>query len=156
MHVLRAEKGYPIIGQETDGTTTPQDLGMGALVSTKKDFIGRRSHRRPDAMRPDRKQLVGLLPVDPTALLPEGAQLVSLDADLVTTPVPMLGHVTSSYQSAALGCTFALALIKGGRDRIGEHALAPLVGGTVEVEITGSVLFDPENRRRDGEPAASA
>ena len=154
MHVLRAEKGYPIIGQETDGTTTPQDLGMGALVSTKKDFIGRRSHRRPDAIRPDRKQLVGLLPVDPTALLPEGAQLVSLDADLGTTPVPMLGHVTSSYRSAALGRAFALALVKGGRDRIGEHALAPLVDASVEVEITGSVLFDPENRRRDGEPAA--
>jgi sarcosine oxidase subunit alpha len=152
MHVLRAEKGYPIIGQETDGTTTPQDLGMGALVSTKKDFIGRRSHRRPDALRPDRKQLVGLLPLDPDSLLPEGAQLVSLDADLATTPVPMLGHVTSSYRSAALGRTFALALVKGGRERIGERALAPLAGGTVEVEITPSVLFDSDNRRRDGEP----
>ena len=80
MHVLRAEKGYPIIGQETDGTLTPQDLGLGALVS-KKDFIGRRSQRRPDSLRPDRKQLVGLLPVDPEDLLPEGAQLVALDAD---------------------------------------------------------------------------
>ena len=153
MHVLRAEKGYPIIGQETDGTVTPQDLGLGALVSTKKDFIGRRSHRRPDSVRPDRKQLVGLLPVDPDALLPEGAQLVARDTDMGRLPVPMLGHVTSSYRSVALGRTFALALVKGGRDRVGEHVLAPLADGVVEATIAESVLFDPENRRRDGEPA---
>jgi sarcosine oxidase, subunit alpha len=153
MHVLRAEKGYPIIGQETDGTTTPQDLGMDGLVSKKKDFIGRRSQRRPDSVRPDRKQLVGLLPVDPDALLPEGAQLVAPDADLTQIPVPMLGHVTSSYRSAALGRTFALAMIKGGRERIGERLLAPTIDGSIEVEVTGSVVFDPENRRRDGEPS---
>ena len=151
--MLRAEKGYPIIGQETDATVTPQDLGMAWAVSTKKDFIGRRSQRRSDATRADRKQLVGLLPVDPDVRLPEGAQLVAPDADLGSTPVPMLGHVTSSYRSAALGRTFALAMVKGGRDRIGEHVLAPLVDGTVEAEIVDSVLFDPENRRRDGEPA---
>ncbi len=153
MHVLRAEKGYPIIGQETDGTVTPQDLGMGGLVSKKKSFIGGRSHGRPDAIRPDRKQLVGLLPIDPEALLPEGAQLVAPDADLATMPVPMLGHVTSSYRSAALGRTFALALIKGGRARLGERVLAPLADGSIiEAVITSSVAFDPENRRRDGEP----
>ncbi|MEO6207805.1 MAG: glycine cleavage T C-terminal barrel domain-containing protein, partial [Candidatus Limnocylindrales bacterium] len=88
------------------------------------------------------------------ALLPEGAQLVAPDADLATTPVPMLGHVTSSYRSAALGRTFALALVKGGRDRLGERVLAPLADGSViEALITSSVVFDPENRRRDGEPA---
>jgi sarcosine oxidase subunit alpha len=157
MHVLRAEKGYPIIGQETDGTVTPQDLGMGALCSTKKAWIGGRSHRRPDALRPDRKHLVGLLPVDPDALLPEGAQLVARDADLVHKPVPMVGHVTSSYRSAALGRTFALALVKGGRDRIGERLRAPLLDGTViEAEVTGSVVFDPENARRDGDPGELA
>jgi sarcosine oxidase subunit alpha len=154
MHVLRAEKGYPIIGQETDGTVTPQDLGMGWAVSTKKDFIGRRSHRRPDAQRPGRKQLVGLLPIDPDEVLPEGAQLVAPGTDLGEPPVPMLGHVTSSYRSAALGRTFALALVKDGRDRIGERVLAPLVDRTSEVEIVDPVLVDPENRRRDGEPAA--
>jgi sarcosine oxidase subunit alpha len=153
MHVLRAEKGYPIIGQETDGTVTPQDLGLGALVSTKKDFIGRRSQRRPDSLRPDRKQLVGLLPVDRDELLPEGAQLVAPDADLASVPVPMLGHVTSSYRSAALGRTFALALVKAGRDRIGERVSVPLADRVVDATIAGSVLFDPENRRRDGDPA---
>jgi sarcosine oxidase subunit alpha len=153
MHVLRAEKGYPIIGQETDGTVTPQDLGMAGLCSTKKAWIGQRSHRRPDAQRPDRKQLVGLLPVDEAATLPEGAQLVAPGVDLTRTPVPMLGHVTSSYRSAALSRPFALALVKGGRDRIGERLLAPLLDGTVlEVDVTGSKLFDPDDTRRDGEP----
>jgi sarcosine oxidase subunit alpha len=69
-------------------------------------------------IRHDRKQLVGLLPVDPTEVLPEGAQLVAADANLSGVPVPMLGHVTSSYRSAALGRTFALGLVKGGRARI--------------------------------------
>ena len=78
MHVLRAEKGYPIIGQETDGTVTPHDLGMEWIVSkTKPDFLGKRSFARADTARPDRKHLVGLLPLDPDALLPEGAQLVA-------------------------------------------------------------------------------
>ena len=77
MHVLRAEKGYPIIGQDTDGTVTPQDLGMDWVVSkVKPDFMGKRSFARLDTARPDRKQLVGLLPLDPEALLPEGSQLV--------------------------------------------------------------------------------
>lgn len=77
MHVLRAEKGYPIIGQDTDGTVTPQDLGMSWIVSKKKpDFVGKRSFSRPDNLRPDRKHLVGLLPVQRDVLLPEGAQLI--------------------------------------------------------------------------------
>jgi sarcosine oxidase subunit alpha len=65
----------------------------------------------------------------------------------------MLGHVTSSYRSAALGRTFALALVRGGRDRIGQHVLAPLVDAEVQAEIVDPVVFDPENRRRDGESA---
>src|SRR5258708_6950254 len=69
MHVLRAEKGYVIVGQETDGSVTPLDLGFGALVAQDKDFLGRRSLRRSDTARPDRKQLVGLLPDDPAEVL---------------------------------------------------------------------------------------
>jgi sarcosine oxidase subunit alpha len=155
MHVLRAEKGYPIIGQDTDGTVTPQDLGMDWVVSKKKpDFVGKRSFARADNSRPDRKHLVGLLPDDGATLLPEGAHLVEaavLEADrLPQPPVPMLGFVTSSYRSAALGRPFALALVKGGRDRIGERVYAPLGDTLVPVTITGSVLYDPEGTRRDG------
>ena len=76
MHVLRAEKGYPIVGQDTDGTVTPQDAGMEWIVSKAKDFIGKRSYARKDAGRTDRKHLVSVLPVDGTIRLPEGTQLV--------------------------------------------------------------------------------
>ena len=105
-----------------------------------------------DTVRPDRKQLVGLLPVDPDDAAPRGRPAGRADADLASIPVPMLGHVTSSYRSAALGRTFALALVKGGRDRIGERVRVPLPDRVVEAVIAESVLFDPENRRRDGEP----
>jgi sarcosine oxidase, subunit alpha len=136
MHVLRAEKGYPIIGQDTDGTVTPQDLGMDWIVSKKKrDFVGLRSSARADTSRPDRKQLVGLLP---ERRLREGVQLV-----------PGPGHVTSSYESAALGRPFALALLTRGRARIGETVDAD----GVAAEVVDSVLFDKEGTRRDGRPA---
>ena len=152
MHVLRAEKGYPIVGQETDGTVTPIDLGMDWIVSKQKSFVGKRSLARSDTVRDDRKQLVGLLPDDPTELLPEGAQLV-LDPS-APIPMPMVGHVSSSYRSAALGRTFALAMVKAGRSRIGERVYAPLADRTIAAIIHDSVLFDPDNLRRDGEPAA--
>ncbi|MFC5218202.1 sarcosine oxidase subunit alpha family protein [Streptomyces coerulescens] len=150
MHVLRAEKGYIIVGQDTDGTVTPQDAGMSWVVSRQKDFIGKRSFARPDTARPDRKQLVGLLPADRTTRLPEGTQLVASDGSLESVPVPMLGHVTSSYHSQALGRPFALALVAGGRARIGETLLAPVGDDLVRVEVTDFVLYDPEGTKRDG------
>jgi sarcosine oxidase subunit alpha len=150
MHVLRAEKAYPIIGQDTDGTVTPQDLGMAWAVSKKKpDFLGKRSFARAVNSRPDRKHLVGLLPVDPTVVLPEGSQIVEGSA-LPEPPVPMLGHVTSSYRSAELDRSFALALVKAGRTRVGQTVHVPVAGELVPVEITEPVLVDPEGARRDG------
>jgi sarcosine oxidase subunit alpha len=148
MHVLRAEKAYPIVGQDTDGTVTPIDLGMDWVVSKRKDFVGRRSLRRPDTSRADRKHLVALLPADPDALLPEGAQLVG--DDLPGVPVRMVGHVTSSYRSAALGRTFALALVERGRERIGETVLAPLAEPPIRAVVAEPVVYDPEGARRDG------
>ncbi len=153
MHVLRAEKGYPIIGQDTDGTVTPQDLGMSWAVSKKKpDFIGKRSFSRPENVNPLRKQFVGVLPLDRETVLPEGAQIIEHveDGMLPPPPVPMLGHVTSSYRSAELGRPFGLALVKGGRDRIGDTLHVPVDGTLVAVEVTSSVLVDPEGARRDG------
>ncbi|MEA5357966.1 2Fe-2S iron-sulfur cluster-binding protein [Amycolatopsis sp., V23-08] len=150
MHVLRAEKGYPIIGQDTDGTVTPQDLGMSWAVSKKKaDFLGKRSFARTENNRPDRKQLVGLLPVDPSVLLPEGSQIIESDV-VPEPPVRMLGHVTSSYHSAALERTFALALVRSGRERVGETLYVPVGDQVVPVTVTESVLFDKEGARRDG------
>jgi len=147
MHVLRAEKGYIICGQETDGTVTPQDLGMSWIVSKKKPFIGQRSHRRGDTARMDRKHLVGLLPVDGQQLLPEGAQLVLEENG--SAAVTMIGHVTSSYRSAALGRTFALAMLQRGRERFGTTVYAPLNGHVVAATVTDPICYDKENIRRD-------
>ncbi|MDJ0392899.1 glycine cleavage T C-terminal barrel domain-containing protein [Rhodococcus sp. G-MC3] len=153
MHVLRAEKGYPIIGQDTDGTVTPHDLGMSWAVSKKKkDFVGKRSFARTENSNPLRKQLVGLLPLDKETVLPEGSQIIeTIDSGVLPPPpVPMLGHVTSSYMSAELRRPFALALIKGGHARIGDTVHIPVGGELIAAEITGSVLVDPEGARRDG------
>ncbi|MFF4284137.1 sarcosine oxidase subunit alpha family protein [Streptomyces sp. NPDC001633] len=152
MHVLRAEKGYIIVGQDTDGTVTPQDAGMSWVVSKQKDFIGKRSYSRADTSRTDRKQLVGLLPSDRRTRLPEGTQLIAPDVPLTPEagPVPMLGHVTSSYHSEALGRPFALALIAAGRDRVGDTLFAPVGDDLVPVQVTEPVLYDPEGTKRDG------
>jgi sarcosine oxidase subunit alpha len=150
MHVLRAEKGFVIVGQDTDGTVTPDDLGMSWIVNPSKgDFVGKRSLVRPDTLRPDRRQLVGLLPQDPGERLREGSQLIA-DAEPGPPPVPMLGHVTSSYRSAALGRTFALAMVNGGRARRGHTVYAVLAERTEPVLIVDPVFYDPEGARRDG------
>jgi sarcosine oxidase, subunit alpha len=152
MHVLRAEKGFIIVGQDTDGTVTPQDAGMEWVVSKAKDFIGKRSYDRQDAQRTDRKQLVSLLPADKSFRLAEGQQLVEPGVPITPQdgPVPMVGHVTSSYHSAALGRSFALAMIKGGRDRIGQTLVAPVGDRQIEVTVGEPVLYDAEGARRDG------
>ncbi|NUO36260.1 MAG: ferredoxin, partial [Dermatophilaceae bacterium] len=157
MHVLRAEKAYPIVGQDTDGTVTPQDLGMDWIVSTTKDFVGNRSYSRASHASAERKQLVSVLPVDRSLRLPEGAQLVEPVAlgdytgeGLPSRPIPMLGHVTSSYHSQALGRSFGLALVKAGRDRIGQMLIASFEGRFAEVEVADAVLYDKEGARRDG------
>ncbi len=147
MHVLRAEKGFIIVGQETDGSVTPLDLDMSWIVSKTKDFIGKRSLTRADMAKPDRKQLVGLLTSDPQVVLPEGAQLV--EKVLPQPPMPMLGHVTSSYWSPNCGRSIALALVKGGLARKGETLYAPLADGRVIpcVVAESPVFFDPEGER---------
>ena len=146
MHVLRAEKGYIITGQETDGTVTPADLGMAWIVARQKpDFIGKRSLARADIRKAGRKQLVGLLPDPADELLEEGAQIVADPHQAV--PMTMIGHVTSSYRSPNLGRCFALALVKDGRARIGHKLYVPLLDRTVAVTVTEPVFLDPEGAR---------
>jgi sarcosine oxidase subunit alpha len=146
MHVLRAEKGYIIIGQDTDGTLTPDDAGLGWAVGKKKsDFVGRRSLARPDMLLDGRKQLVGLLTEDPKLVLEEGAQIVADPAAPV--PMPMIGHVTSSYWSDALGRSIALAVVAGGRARLGETLHVPMPGATHRVTVSDSVFYDREGVR---------
>jgi sarcosine oxidase subunit alpha len=149
MHVLRAEKGYIIVGQETDGTVTPDDVGLAwAIGKAKKDFVGKRSLARPAMSRSNRKQLVGLLTVDPKIVLDEGAQVVADPSEPV--PMTMIGHVTSSYWSAALDRSIALALVQGGRARIGTRLSVPMPGGPVTVEVVQPIFYDPEGKRLDG------
>ncbi|SFP29745.1 sarcosine oxidase subunit alpha [Geopseudomonas sagittaria] len=150
MHVLRAEKGFIIIGQDTDGSVTPDDLNMGWCVGRNKPFswIGWRGMNREDCLRENRKQLVGLKPIDPDKVLPEGAQLV-FDAKQ-SIPMKMVGHVTSSYMSSTMGYSFAMAVVKGGLKRMGERVFAPLADGSViEAEICSSVFYDPKGDRQN-------
>lgn len=150
MHVLRAEKGFIIVGQDTDGSMNPFDLDMGWNVAKKKPmFIGDRSLKREDMLRENRKQLVGLKPTDPNKVLPEGAQLINTMQ--FETPADMQGHVTSSYYSAALGYSFALAVVKGGIQRKGEKIYSPQADGSViEAEICAPIFYDVDGERRDG------
>ncbi len=150
MHVLRAEKGFIIVGQETDGSVTPIDLDMGWIVSKTKDFVGKRSLSRPDMVKSDRKQLVGILTEDPSVVLPEGAQLVEEVLD--TRPLAMLGHVSSSYYSPNCGHSIALALVKGGLARKGQKLYAPVADGRViACRVAESpVFFDPKGERLSG------
>lgn len=151
MHVLRAEKGYIIVGQDTDGTVTPGDLGMDWIVSrTKPDFIGKRGLARPDPSAPNRKQLVGLLTTDPAEVLEEGAQIVAEAGSTLHPPVPMIGHVTSSYLSPNLGRSIALALVRGGHGMHGRKVHVPLPDRTVEAEVVAPVFLDPEGARLHG------
>jgi sarcosine oxidase, subunit alpha len=146
MHVLRAEKGFIIVGQETDGTVTPDDVGLaGMIAKAKPDFVGKRSLARPDLVATGRKQLVGLLTDTPTEVLDEGAQIV----DNPTQPVPMkmLGHVTSSYMSPNCGRSIALALVADGRRRIGDRLHVTSPHGFTTVKVTEPVFFDAEGLR---------
>jgi sarcosine oxidase subunit alpha len=141
MHVLRAEKGYMMVGQETDGTVTPDDVGLGWTISAD-DFVGKRSLSLPDLRRGDRHQLVGLLPVDPVRILPDGAQLTD-----PTDAAEPIGHVTSSYDSAALGRSFALALVVGGRARLGTQLRVPTPTRPIDVLVVDPVLVDKAGAR---------
>ena len=147
LHVLRAEKGYIVVGDETDGTTTPHDVGLSGLVSKKKaDFLGKRSLEQSFLAGPNRKQLVGLLTENPEDVLPDGAYAVRAVKD--KPPMDMIGQVTSSYMSPTLGRSIAMALIENGRARMGETISFPLEGGKVmRALITDTVFYDKEGAR---------
>ena len=145
MHLLRAEKGFIIVGQDTDATMTPIDLQMDWIVSKKKyDFIGKRSLYRSDTIREDRKQLVGLLTDDPQIVLEEGAQIVE---DVNKKPIEMLGHVTSSYYSPNLNKSIALGVVRGGKNMMGKKLFIPMENKIISVTVADPVFLDKENKR---------
>jgi sarcosine oxidase subunit alpha len=149
LHILRAEKGYIVIGDETDGTVTPADVGLDGLVSKKKaDFIGKRSLEQSFLKAPNRKQLVGLLTDDSNEVLPDGAHAVRAVKD--KPPMETIGHVTSSYFSPTLNRSIAMALIENGRGRMGETLSFPLADKTVTARIADPVFYDKEGARQNG------
>ena len=145
MHVLRAEKGYVVVGQDTDGTVIPDDLGMGKMVGRGKgDFVGRRSLGLPDLAAADRPQLVGLLTADASVVLEEGAQIIAASA---TSGRRADGHVTSSYASPTLGRSIAMAMLVGGRARMGETVRIAAPIGALAATIVPTVFYDPAGGR---------
>lgn len=149
MHVLRAEKGFIIVGQDTDGTVTPHDAGLGsAIAKSKPDYVGIRGLMRPDLTANGRKQLVGLKTKDPNTVLEEGAQIVADPNQPV--PMTMLGHVTSSYWSQNCGRSIAMALLADGRAKMGQTFYVPMPDHTIEVEVTSTVFFDEKGERVNG------
>ena len=150
MHVLRAEKGFIIVGQDTDGAVTPEDLGMEWAIARRKkfSFVGKRGMAREDCQRAQRKQLVGLSPVDANIVLPEGSQIVFERPTQL--PADMVGHVTSSYFSPTLDKSFALALVRGGLDRLGETVQVSIGPDEwMAAEICSTVFYDPAGDRQN-------
>ncbi len=152
MHLLRAEKGYVVIGQETDGTVTPIDINFNWMIGKKKkDFIGKRSLKRSDTIREDRKQLVGVLPLNKSQFIEEGQHIVEYEnlPKKIKTPVNYLGHISSSYHSPNLNHCISMAMIKGGNKLMGKKLYVSTSKGTknIPVEIVSPVFIDPENKR---------
>ena len=148
MHVMRAEKGYIIVGQETDGTTTPDDLGLGGMVAmTKPDFVGKRSLGRPDLVAPGRKQLVGLA-TEGRTVLEEGAQVTPMRDPAKGTHA--IGHVTSAYWSPTVNAPIAMALVENGRALTGQTLFVPMPEGAIPVRVVAPVFHDSEGKSLNG------
>ncbi len=152
MHLLRAEKGYVVIGQETDGTVTPIDINFTWMIGkNKKDFIGKRSLKRSDTARDDRKQLVGVVPIDKSQFIEEGQHIIECEnlPRKIKNPIEYLGHISSSYHSPNLNHCISMAMIKGGKKLIGKKLFVSTPNGTknIPIEIVNPVFIDPENKR---------
>jgi sarcosine oxidase subunit alpha len=144
--VMRIEKGH-VAGGELNGQTTARDLGLGRMLSTKKDFIGRRMAQRPALTDPERPTLVGVRPVDPKERLRAGAHFLKLGA--AASAEHDEGHLTSVAFSPSLGHWIGLGLLSRGPERIGERIRAydPVRGGDTEVEVCPTAFVDPEGKR---------
>ncbi|MDG2405830.1 MAG: aminomethyltransferase family protein, partial [Paracoccaceae bacterium] len=146
LHVMRAEKGFFMIGDETDGTVIPQDLGLNWALSKKKnDYLGKRAHQRAHMIDPERWKLVGFKTTD-GSVLPDGAYAVAEGVN-ANGQRNVQGRVTSSYHSPTLGHGIAMGLVLRGPDRMGEVIRFPLLDGSV----TEAKLIDPVFYDKDGE-----
>jgi sarcosine oxidase subunit alpha len=147
LHILRAEKGFIMIGDETDGTVIPQDLGLNWAISKKKtDFLGKRAQQREHMVSDQRWKLVGLETIDKSTL-PDGAYAVGEGTNANGQRV-MIGRVTSSYHSPNLERGIAMGLVLHGPDRMGEVITFPGTDGKdYEAKIVSPVFYDPEGEK---------
>ncbi len=144
--VMRVEKGHAA-GNELNGQTTAADLGLGRMVSGKKDCIGNVLSRRPGLMDPERPRLVGFRPVERTVTLRAGAHFISIGKDVITRNDE--GWMSSVAFSPMLDHSIGLGFIQRGAERMGEivRACDPLRGQEHEVEICSPHFFDPDGER---------
>ena len=149
LHILRAEKGFIMIGDETDGTVIPQDLGLDWAISKKKaDFLGKRGMERPAMQSPDRWKLVGLETLD-GSVLPHGA-LAALPGRNDNGQAETQGRVTSTYYSPTLGKGIAMGLVHKGPERMGEVIAFTGPGGALtQVRICDPVFYDKSGERQN-------
>jgi len=149
LHILRAEKGFIMIGDETDGTVIPQDLGLHwALSKKKEDFLGKRAHLRSHMADPDRWQLVGLETVD-GSVLPDGAYAVGNGSN-ANGQRNVIGRVTSTYHSPTLGKGIAMGLVHHGRKRMDDVIEFPGTDGTIyKAKIVDQVFYDKEGEKQN-------
>ena len=148
MHVLRAEKGYIIAGQDTDGSISPYDANLGWSVAKNKkySFLGERSLSRSDTAKTDRKQLVGILTDNTNVVLSEGAQMLSSPENN-----QMLGHITSSYFSPILNRSIAMGLVRDGLNKIGDKVVVATADGKrIDATIGTYVFYDPDGSKMNG------
>ncbi len=151
LHIMRAEKGFIMIGDETDGTVIPQDLGLNWAISKKKeDFIGKRAHTRTHMADPERWKLVGLETLD-GSVLPDGAYAQG-DGENANGQKVVIGRVTSTYYSPTLKKGIAMGLVLHGPDRMGEVISFPTVDGTntvIKARICDPVFYDKDGEKQN-------
>ena len=149
LHVMRAEKGFIMIGDETDGTVIPQDLNLDWAISKKKDdYLGKRAQERSFMINPSRWKLVGLETLD-GSVLPDGAYAIA-DGVNPNGQKSTQGRITSSYFSPTLKRGIAMGLVMNGPDRSGEIIEFPKIDGTViRAKITSPVFYDPDGEKQN-------
>ena len=149
LDAMRAEKGFIIIGDETDGTVIPQDLGLHWAISKKKsDFLGKRAQERTNMVASDRWRLVGLETTD-GSVLPNGAYAVGVGIN-ANGQKNTIGRVTSTYYSPTLKRGIAMGLVKNGPERMGEVITFPKIDGTeVKAKIVDPVFYDKEGEKQN-------
>jgi sarcosine oxidase subunit alpha len=149
LHVLRAEKGFIMIGDETDGTVIPQDLNLGWAISKKKaDFLGKRGQMRTYLASDSRWKLAGFETLD-GSVVPDGAYIIAAGVN-ANGQRNTQGRVTSTYFSPTLGRGIAMGLIRGGLDRLGDEVeFNTIAGGTVKARVIDPVFYDKEGAKQD-------